>query len=539
MNMFCYQCQETGNRKGCTYEGVCGKTDETANLQDVLIYSLKGLAFYAMRIADESDRRECGMLAAQCLFSTITNTNFDPARILGYIKMVLEKKAAIKRQFADNPSGADADLNAAITDNARWEPQNDAAIARKSLEVGVLDVKDADERSVKETILYGMKGLSAYTYQAGVLGFFDASIFDFIFEGLYKTSIKLPMEDLMDLVFTTGEYTFKAMEILDRANRETYGEAQPVLVDNRVGIRPGILVTGHELKDLEILLEQSQDKGVDVYTNGEMILAQSLPFFRKYPHLKGNYGNAWWLQTDEFDKFNGPVLVTSNCIVPPEKSYVGRLFTTSVAGYPGVRHIGETDGKKDFTPVIELAGSCKAPDDLGDKDFFTGFNHRYLVSITDKIVDAIRAGKIKKFVVMAGCDGRDSARSYYTEKALSLEEGSIILTAGCAKYRYIKKVQGDIDGIPKVLDAGQCSDSFSILAFAIHLMKVFGTEDINDLPVEIDMSWYDQKALAIFLTLLKLGVKKIKIGPTLPEYISQYIQGNISDRVEITTVLKD
>jgi hydroxylamine reductase len=537
--MFCYQCQETGNRKGCTYEGVCGKTDETANLQDTLIYSLKGLAFYIRQVPDVKTRRETGMLAAECLFATVTNTNFDSARIVRYIRRVLANKAVIKEMVEKARLAGDSTSSPEITPNAEWDADSEAAIYQKSLRTGVLDIKDPDERSVKETIVYGMKGLSAYTYHAGILGYFDDTIFDFIFEGLYRTSIQTSMDELMDLVFKTGEITFRAMKILDLANSETYGIPSPVLVKTGTEDRPGILVSGHELKDLEMLLEQSMDKGVDIYTHGEMILAQSLPFFRKYPHLKGNYGNAWWLQADEFETFNGPVLVTSNCIIPPRKSYMDRLYTSSVAGYPGVKHIEETCGKTDFGEIIRLAGTCIPPKDLMEPDFMTGFNHQYLVSITDKIVEAVRAGKIKKFVVMAGCDGRDNARRYYSEKAVALEEGSIILTAGCAKYRYIKKIQGDIDGIPKVLDAGQCSDSYSILAFALHLMNVFHTEDINDLPVEIDMAWYDQKAIAIFLTLLQMGVKKIKIGPTLPEYILQYILGKISDRFEISTVLQD
>jgi len=536
MNMFCYQCQETGNRKGCTTVGVCGKSDETANLQDVLIYCLKGLAFYLQNETDINVKQKAGMIATECLFATVTNTNFDSERIIEYIKRVLKYRNFVRDLVELKSVLSEMKATDKPTENALWEPESDADIYRKSLSISVLDTKDPDERSLRETIIYGMKGLSAYTYNAAILGFFDNSIYDYIFDALYKTSIDVSMKDLMKLVYKTGEYTVKAMKILDTANSETYGIPQPVLVSTGVCNKPGILVSGHELKDLEMLLQQSENEGVDIYTNGEMILAQSLPFFREFPHFKGNYGNAWWQQTTEFQKFNGAILVTSNCLVPPEKEYIERLFTSSVAGYKGIKHIADNDERKDFSKLIALAKTCKPPEDLMELDFMAGFNHQYLVSITDKIVDLIKKGRIKKFVVMAGCDGRDFKRSYYTEKALSLPEGSIILTAGCAKYRYIKKVQGDIDGIPKVLDAGQCSDSYSIVAFALHLMKVFKVDSINDLPVEFDIAWYDQKAIAIFLALLQLGVKKIKIGPTLPEYINQYILGEISDKYNISTV---
>ncbi len=533
MNMFCYQCQETGNGKGCRYEGSCGKTDEVANLQDVLIYSLKGSAFYLRQLDDEKVKRESGMLAAECLFATVTNTNFDPERIVGYIKRVFAGRAAVKALVRGQTIGAEP------TENALWEPEDDAAVYKKGLSISILDIQDPAERSLKETVTYALKGMSAYIYHAGVLGYYDNSLFDFIFEALYLISIDPSMEELMDLVFKAGEYTCKAMALLDTANSETYGIPSPVTVDTGAGERPGILVSGHELKDLEMLLDQSADMGMDIYTNGEMILAQSMPFFRKYPHLKGNYGNAWWQQKEEFYKFNGPVLVTSNCIVPPDKCYVERLFTSSVAGYPGVKHIEEVEGKKDFSEIIALAKGCMPPQDLKEPPFMTGFNHQYLAANTDRIVDAIKQGRIKKFVVMAGCDGRDPKRKYYTEKALALEEGNIILTAGCAKYRYIKQVQGDIDGIPRVLDAGQCSDSYSLIAFAQHLVKVFGVESLNDLPVEIDMAWFDQKAIAIFLALLHLGVKRIKLGPTIPEYINQYIRGQLLGKYELTTVAED
>lgn len=531
MHMFCYQCQETSNRKGCTETGICGKTDETANLQDLLIFCLKGMAFYARLLTDEKAKKEAGILATECLYATVTNTNFDSQRIVAYIKRVLQKRAQLKSLVG---LGGPEE-----TENAVWEPEQDADIFKKSLIIGVLDIKDPDERSLKETITYALKGISAYTYHASVLGYYDSSIYDFIFEALYKTSIKLSLDELMQLIDKTGAITIATMALLDKANSQTYGAPQPVMVKTGAGNRPGILVTGHELKDLEMLLEQSKDQGIDIYTNGEMVLAQSLPFFKKYPHLMGNYGNAWWQQTEDFDSFNGPILVTSNCIVPPAKEYKKRIFTTSVAGYPGVEHIEEKNGKKDFSYLINAAKSCDPPLDLKEPDFMSGFGHQFLVSVTDKVVEAVKAGKIKKFVVMAGCDGRDVRRTYYTEKALELPQDNVILTAGCAKYRYIKKVTGDIDGIPRVIDAGQCSDSYSLVAFALHLMEVFGAKSINELPVEFDIAWYDQKAIAILLALVTLGINKIKIGPTLPDYFNQYLVGKIADKVEITTVFDE
>jgi len=531
MHMFCYQCQETSNRKGCTETGICGKTDETANLQDLLIFCLKGLAFYARQLSDEKVKREAGVLTTECLYATVTNTNFDSKRIVEYIKKVLAERNKLKGLVT--PSGLEE------TENALWEPEDDSDLFKKSLIVGVLDIKDPDERSLKETVIYCLKGISAYAYHASVLGYHDDTIYEFIFEALYKTSIPASLDELLELTLKTGGMTVTTMALLDKANSETYGAPQPVMVKTGVGHKPGILVSGHELKDLELLLEQSKNEDIDIYTNGEMILAQSLPYFKKYPHLMGNYGNAWWQQTEDFASFNGPIIVTSNCIVPPTEEYKNRIFTTSVAGFPGVKHIPEVKGKKDFSYVIEAAKSCDPPKDLGDTDFMSGFGHQFLESVTDKVVDAIKAGKIKKFVVMAGCDGRDVRRTYYTQKALELPYDNVILTAGCAKYRYIKKVKGDIDGIPRVIDAGQCSDSYSLVAFALHLMNVFGVKSINDLPVEFDIAWYDQKAIAILIALVTLGVNKIKIGPTLPEYFNQYLAKKVADRTEISTVFDE
>ncbi len=539
MNMFCYQCQDAGFGKGCTSMGACGKTDETANLQDLLIWLLKGLAVCACRLDEKgmlssSQKRTAGTLVTECLFTTVTNTDFDPQRIIGYAERVIARRDILRRELEAQG------LATLLPENATWSPPaSSGGFHRKSLAVGILQTRDADIRSLRETVTYALKGLSAYTYHAAVLGHYDDSIFDRIFHGLAATTRDISKDDLVRLVLETGKCNISAMALLDGANTAVYGAPSATKVETGVRGRPGILVSGHELKDLEMLLEQAKDKGVDIYTNGEMILAQSLPFFRKYPHLAGNYGNAWWQQVTEFASFNGPVLVTSNCIMPPEEGYKDRLFTTSIAGYPGIPHIEEKDGSKDFSPIIYLAQRCPPPSGLNEPDIYSGFGHLYLSSVKEKVLDLIRRGKIKKFVVMAGCDGRDQRRVYYKEKALSLPPDTIILTAGCAKYRYIKHIPDDIEGIPRVLDAGQCSDSYSLVVFALEMVKELGVKDINDLPVEFDLAWYDQKAVAIFLSLLYLGVRRIKLGPTLPEYFLQYLAKHLPEGCEVTTVTED
>jgi hydroxylamine reductase len=535
--MFCYQCQETGSGKGCTGLGVCGKTDETANLQDLLIWLLKGLSLYASSMVE---KRTAGVLAAECLFATVTNTNFDSARIIAYAKKVI----ALRENLREVAASTIVDL----PDSATWNPSTTADFLRKSLDIGILQTADPALRSLREIITYALKGMSAYTYHAAALNFYDDAIFDFMFRALDAAARETNKDLLMGMVLETGKFTLAAMDLLDRANTVVYGEPEPVKIRTGVGTRPGILVSGHELKDLEMLLDQTRDAGVDVYTNGEMILAHSLPFFRKYLHLVGNYGNAWWQQTTEFARFNGAILVTSNCIVPVEPAYAGRIFTSSVAGYPGVPHIAslpasdeihEISGKKDFSAVIERAKQCPPPESLNEPDFWHGFGHGYLATHKKKILDLIERGKIKKFVVMAGCDGRDMRRSYYTKKALSLPEDTIILTAGCAKYRYIKEISSTIEGIPRVLDAGQCSDTFSLIEFARELARTLHITDLNTLPIEYDIAWYDQKAIAIFLALLYLGIKTIKVGPTLPEYFQQYIAQHLPPDFHISTIHKD
>lgn len=531
MNMFCYQCQETGNGQGCTALGVCGKTDETASMQDLTIWLLKGMSFYAAACADPAARRRAGVLACEVLFSTVTNTNFDPERFVQLSGRVLEERSRL--QPLVNMAKED------LPECAVWSPQGNNDLSHKSFTVGVLQTADPDVRSVREIITYACKGIAAYAYHASVLHYYDDTIFDFLFRALSATVRDLPLDELSAIALETGRYTIAAMSILDRANTDTYGMPAPVTVSTQPRQRPGILVTGHELKDLETLLKQSDGAGIDIYTNGEMILAQSLPYFRKFPHLAGNYGNAWWQQTTEFAQFNGPVLVTSNCIVPVESAYAGRIYTTSVAGYPGVPHIAEKDGAKDFSALIAQAKLLPPPVPLNEPDFMTGFGHGYLSSVKDTVIGLIKEGRIKRFVLMGGCDGRDLKRRAYTEKALSLPPDTIILTAGCAKYRFIKKVTGSIGGIPRVLDAGQCSDNYSFIVFAAELAAAFNIKDLNELPVEFDIAWYDQKAVAVFLSLLSLGIRNVRLGPTLPEFFTQYLRGKLAGKCTVTTVSEE
>lgn len=531
MNMFCYQCQETGNGQGCTALGVCGKTDETASMQDLTLWLLKGLSFYATACDDPQVRRRAGVLAAETLFSTVTNTNFDPERFVQLIGRVLEERTSLQ-----------ARVNVArenLPECAVWSPRGSDDLSHKSFTVGVLQTADPDVRSVREIIIYACKGIAAYTYHAAVLNYYDDTIFDFLFRALTTTVRDVSLDELSALALETGRYTIAAMNILDRANSETYGTPLPVTVSTQPRSRPGILVSGHELKDLEMLMEQSKNARIDIYTNGEMILAQSLPFFRRFPHLAGNYGNAWWQQTTEFAQFNGPILVTSNCIVPVESAYAGRIYTTSVAGYPGVPHIAGKNGTKDFSAIIAQAKTLPPPTPLNEPDFMTGFGHAYLSTVKDKVIGLIKEGKIKRFVLMGGCDGRDLKRRAYTEKAVSLPPDTIILTAGCAKYRFIKQVNGDIGGIPRVLDAGQCSDNYSFIVFAAELAAAFKMTDLNDLPVEFDIAWYDQKAVAVFLSLLYLGIRNVRLGPTLPEFFTQYLRGKLAGTCTVTTVSEE
>ena len=514
--MFCFQCQETAGCKGCTRVGVCGKQPQTAGLQDLLIYVTKGLAAVTTRLRAEgqSVAQDGNHLVPLNLLVTITNANFDDAAITARIEKTLAVKAELLGQLKDQ-----ADLPAA----ALWQDKAENFAAKAaSNEVGVLATADEDKRSLRELITYGLKGLAAYMKHANVLAHENEAIDAFLQQALAKLlDDSLTVDDLVALTLETGKWGVDGMALLDAANTETYGNPELTQVDLGVRSNPGILISGHDLKDLEMLLEQTQGTGVDVYTHGEMLPAHYYPKFKQYQNFAGNYGNAWWQQKDEFEKFNGPILMTTNCVVPPKDSYKARLFTTGAVGVPGCPHITlKADGTKDFTPIIEMAKKCAAPTELEQGKLVGGFAHEQVFAVADKVVEAVKSGAIKKFVVMAGCDGRMKSREYYKEFAEALPKDTIILTAGCAKYKYIKLPLGDIGGIPRVLDAGQCNDSYSLALIALKLKEVFGLDDINKLPLAFNIAWYEQKAVIVLLALLHLGVKNIHLGPTLPAFLS-------------------
>ncbi len=511
--MFCYQCQETAGGKGCTLMGVCGKSPDVAAMQDLLVYVTKGLGAVATRLREEGKKvsREVNHLVTLNLFVTITNANFDRDDIISRI----EKTMAVRNELV----GLLTDKNG-LPDAAVWSASREA-FAAKAVTVGVLRTENEDIRSLRELITYGLKGLSAYMKHANVLGKEDETIDAFQQAALAKLlDDSIGAEALTGLALAAGEQGVKAMELLDSANTEAYGNPEITSVDTGVRNNPGILISGHDLLDLEMLLEQTAGTGVDVYTHGEMLPAHYYPKFKKYPHFAGNYGNAWWKQKEEFEAFGGPILMTTNCVVPPNESYKARLFTTGATGVPGCVHIDAKDGKKDFTQIIELAKKCRPPKELEHGTIVGGFAHEQVFALADKVVEAVKSGAIKKFVVMAGCDGRMKSRSYYEDFAKALPKDTVILTAGCAKYKYIKLPLGDIGGIPRVLDAGQCNDSYSLALIALKLKEVFGLDDINELPIVYNISWYEQKAVIVLLALLHLGVKNIHLGPTLPAFLS-------------------
>ena len=511
--MFCFQCQETAGCKGCTKMGVCGKTPEVAAMQDLLIYVTKGLSAVATRLREEGKTiaQETNHLVTLNLFATITNANFD----LEAIQKRVEETLAVKSGLLDQVTDKTALPEAAVWTGTREE------FAAKASQVGVLSESNEDIRSLKELITYGLKGLSAYLWHANVPGKENETIDAFQQSALASLLDRsMTGEALTALALKTGEWGVKGMALLDRANTGAYGNPEITKVNLGVRKNPGILVSGHDLRDLEMLLEQTEGTGVDVYTHGEMLAAHYYPKFKKYSHFAGNYGNAWWKQKEEFEAFGGPILMTTNCIVPPKDSYRERLFTTGVTGFPGCRHIPATNGKKDFAPLIELAKKCPPPRELESGEIVGGFAHAQVLALADKVVDAVKSGAIKKFAVMAGCDGRMKSRSYYEEFAKALPKDTVILTAGCAKYKYIKLGLGDINGIPRVLDAGQCNDSYSLVLIAMKLQEVFGLKDINELPIVYNISWYEQKAVIVLLALLHLGVKNIHLGPTLPAFLS-------------------
>lgn len=511
--MFCYQCQETAGCKGCTMSGVCGKKPDVAAMQDLLVYVTKGISAVTTALRQESKQvsAEINHLITLNLFTTITNANFDKESIEARIRATLTEKEVLLAQITD-PS--------VLPEAAKWNGSGNWE--EKAQTVGVLSTKNEDIRSLRELITYGLKGLSAYSKHANVLLKDDSEVDTFLQQALAATlDDNLNMEDLIALTMETGKHGVSGMALLDKANTEAYGNPEITKVNIGVGKNPGILVSGHDLRDLEMLLEQTQGTGVDVYTHSEMLPAHYYPAFKKYPNFIGNYGNAWWKQKEEFESFNGPILMTTNCIVPPKDSYKDRLYTTGAAGYPGCTHIpGEIGEQKDFSAIIEHAKKCSAPTEIETGDLIGGFAHAQVLALADQVVEAVKSGAIKKFVVMAGCDGRAKNREYYTEFAKALPKDTVILTAGCAKYKYNKLPLGDINGIPRVLDAGQCNDSYSLAVIALKLKEVFGLDDINDLPIIYNIAWYEQKAVIVLLALLYLGVKNIHLGPTLPAFLS-------------------
>lgn len=511
--MFCYQCQETAGCKGCTMSGVCGKKPDVAAMQDLLVYVTKGISAVTTALRQEGKQvsAEINHLITLNLFTTITNANFDKESIEARIRATLTEKDVLLAQIAD-PSG--------LPEAAKWNGSGNWE--EKAATVGVLSTENEDIRSLRELITYGLKGLSAYSKHANVLLKDDEEVDAFLQRALAATlDDNLSVEELIALTMETGKHGVSGMALLDKANTEAYGNPEITKVNIGVGTNPGILVSGHDLRDLEMLLEQTQGTGVDVYTHSEMLPAHYYPAFKKYPNFIGNYGNAWWKQKEEFESFNGPILMTTNCIVPPKDSYKDRLYTTGASGYPGCTHIpGEIGEQKDFSVIIEHAKRCAAPTEIETGELIGGFAHAQVLALADQVVDAVKSGAIKKFVVMAGCDGRAKSREYYTEFAKALPKDAVILTAGCAKYKYNKLPLGDINGIPRVLDAGQCNDSYSLAVIALKLKEVFGLDDINDLPIAYNIAWYEQKAVIVLLALLYLGVKNIHLGPTLPAFLS-------------------
>lgn len=542
MSMFCYQCQEAAGCKGCTVRGVCGKTEDVAKSQDLLIYILKGISVYGVKGREVGViNKEVDNFMVEGLFATITNANFDREVFIERIKRGLQLRQELKEQVikaGGNVENSHANKNwldkmlsfvglkkeeeTKLPDAATWFADNVEEFNAKAEKVGVLATKDEDIRSLRELITYGIKGLAAYVEHAHNLNFDNEEIHGFMHKALAATlDDTLTVDDLVALTLETGKYGVEGMALLDKANTQTYGNPEITKVNIGVRNNPGILISGHDLRDLEQLLEQTKGTGVDVYTHSEMLPAHYYPAFKKYSHFAGNYGNAWWKQTEEFEKFNGPILMTTNCLVPPKDSYKDRVYTTGVVGFPGLKHIdADEKGEKDFSSIIEHAKKCAVPTEIEKGEIVGGFAHNQVFQLADKVVEAVKTGAIKRFFVMAGCDGRAKSRNYYTEFAQKLPKDTVILTAGCAKYKYNKLNLGDIGGIPRVLDAGQCNDSYSLALIALKLKEVFELEDINELPISYNIAWYEQKAVIVLLALLHLGVKNIHLGPTLPAFLS-------------------
>ena len=551
MSMFCYQCQETARGQGCTVRGVCGKSGEVASFQDLLIWQLKGLSFYGTKarelgIAD----LDTDLFVAKALFATITNANFDPGRFAALVHEAADRREALKTDFSRAYLDAHGQaFDGPVPDAARWAPNGAGVqdLVAKGATVGIMVDTDlnADLRSLRELLIYGLKGLAAYIDHAYVLEHTNDDLLAFMQEALLATTNDdLSVNDLVGIVLKCGEMGVQAMALLDEAHTSTYGHPEPTEVNLGVREGPAILVSGHDLRDLDELLQQTQGTGVNVYTHGEMLPANAYPAFKRYPNLVGNYGGSWWRQRDEFESFGGAVLLTTNCLVPPRDSYKGRLFTTGLAGWPDGPHIAgrKTGQQKDFGPLIAKALESGSPQELEQGTIPIGFAHAAVLSVADKVIEAVKSGAIKRFVVMAGCDGRHKSRDYFTQVAQNLPPDSVILTAGCAKYRYNKLGLGDIGGIPRVLDAGQCNDSYSLVVIATKLAEAFGLDDINDLPVSYDIGWYEQKAVLVLLSLLSLGVKHIRLGPTLPAFISPNVLNVLVEHFDLkptTTVEQD
>lgn len=527
--MFCYQCQETAGCKGCTMSGICGKKPDVAAMQDLLVYVTKGISAITTALRQEGKQvsAKINHLITLNLFTTITNANFDKESIESRIRATLTEKEVLLKQVTNLT---------VLPEAAKWNGSENWE--EKARTVGVLSTENEDIRSLRELITYGLKGLSAYSKHANVLLEDNDEVDAFLQKALAATlNDNLSVEDLIALTMETGKFGVSGMAMLDKANTDSYGTPEITKVNIGVRKNPGILVSGHDLRDLEMLLEQTQGTGVDVYTHSEMLPAHYYPAFKKYPNFVGNYGNAWWKQKEEFESFNGPILMTTNCIVPPKDSYKNRLYTTGAAGYPGCTHIpGEIGEQKNFSAIIEHAKKCVAPSEIETGEIIGGFAHAQVLALADKVVEAVKSGAIKKFVVMAGCDGRAKSRDYYTEFAKALPKDAVILTAGCAKYKYNKLSLGDINGIPRILDAGQCNDSYSLAVIALKLKEVFGLDDINDLPIIYNIAWYEQKAVIVLLALLYLGVKNIHLGPTLPAFLSPNVAKVLIENFGITGI---
>ncbi|MBN2438193.1 MAG: hydroxylamine reductase [Deltaproteobacteria bacterium] len=534
--MFCYQCQETAKNQGCTVKGVCGKPEETADLQDLLIYVCKGISVYGERLKEKGTvDKKAARFVCEALFTTITNVAWDDEVIIERIKEGLKVRDAVKEKVGSAISGA-------LPDCAIWTPKDKAEIMAKAMseEVRITAAPNEDVRSLRELLIIGVKGIAAYADHAAVLGHEKDDVYNFIMEALASTTRELSVDNMIAMVMKAGETSVNTMALLDTANTAAYGNPEITEVNIGAGQNPGILISGHDLKDMEELLRQTEGTGVDVYTHGEMLPANCYPAFKKYGHFVGNYGGSWWHQNREFESFNGPIILTTNCLIPVKKenSYLSRLFTTGVVNYPGAKHIANRPegGSKDFSPVIALAKTCKAPEEIESGKIVGGFAHNQVLALADKVIAAVKSGTIKRFVVMAGCDGRQKDRGYFTEVAENLPKDTVILTAGCAKYRYNKLALGDIGGIPRVLDAGQCNDSYSLAVIALKLKDAFGLNDINELPISYDIAWYEQKAVAVLLALLFLGVKGIRLGPTLPAFLSPNVAKVLVEKFDIKPI---